>query len=56
MPRCLESYNVGTQTYIKNDVCISHMELAIFFCWNCHRIKSLKQKEVDHIDPVFPGM
>ena len=53
IPHCPESYNVGTQTYIENKVRISHMELAVFVCWNCHRLKSLKQQQVDHKDNVF---
>ena len=56
IPHCPESYNVGTLTYIENEVCISHMELAIFCCCNCHRFKSLKQQQVDHKDTVFTGM
>ena len=56
IPRRPESYNVGTQTYIENEVRISHMELAIFVCWNRHRFKFLKQQQVDHKGTVFTGM
>jgi len=56
IPHCPESYKIGTQTYIENEVCIPHMELAVFFCWNCHRFKFLKQEQVDHKDTVFTGM
>jgi hypothetical protein len=56
IPCCPENYNVGAQTYIENEVRVSHVELAVFFCCNCHRFKSLKQQQVDHKDTVFTGM
>jgi len=55
-PKCPESYNVGTLTYIENDVRISHVEFAVLFCCNCHRFKFLKQQQIDHKDTVFTGM